>query len=144
MSRVVLVVAVALAAGLPGCGSDSSADVIRAWGDTLRSGDARGAAESFAVPATVANGTAPERLRTREAVVAFNASLPCGARLEGTQERDDGFVIATFRLTSRPGGTGCGEGRGAIARVAIRVRDGKITDWLRAADSPAAGPTIDT
>lgn len=130
---------------LAGCGGGPDPDdVIRAWADTLRAGDVEGAADRFAVPSRVANGTAPERLTTRAAVESFNASLPCGARLQGTQEGDDGFVVATFQLTARRGGTSCGTGRGAIARVAIRVRDGKITDWVRVDDSPAAGPTVDT
>ncbi|MBJ7519649.1 MAG: hypothetical protein JHC84_08140 [Solirubrobacteraceae bacterium] len=141
--RLVLVL---LAATLVGCGGGDQQpeDVIRGWADTLRAGDVDAAADRFAVPSRVANGGPPERLTTRAAVRSFNAALPCGARLEGTQEDDDGFVIATFRLTARRGGTDCGEGRGAIARVAIRVRDGKITDWLRADDRPAAGPTVDT
>ncbi|UUY04860.1 hypothetical protein LRS13_04835 [Svornostia abyssi] len=141
-ARVLLVL---LAAALPGCGGDPQPeDVIRTWADTLRAGDVEGAADRFAVPSQVANGTAPERLTTRAAVESFNASLPCGARLQGTQDGEDGFVVATFVLTARRGGTGCGEGRGAVARVAIRVRDGKITDWVRVDDSPAAGPTVDT
>lgn len=141
--RVLLVILVAALA--PGCGGDPQPeDVIRTWADTLRAGDVDGAADQFAVPSRVANGTAPERLTTRAAVESFNASLPCGARLQGTQDREDGFVVATFRLTARRGGTDCGDGRGAIARVAIRVRDGKITDWVRVDDSPAAGPTVDT
>lgn len=138
---LVLLVTVLLA----GCGGEQQPeDVIRTWADTLRAGDVEGAADQFAVPSRVANGTAPERLTTRAAVESFNASLPCGARLQGTQEGEDGFVIATFVLTARRGGTGCGDGRGAVARVAIRVRDGEITDWVRVDDSPAAGPTVDT
>lgn len=134
-----------LAALAPGCGGDPQPeDVIRTWADTLRAGDVDSAADQFAVPSRVANGTAPERLTTRAAVESFNTSLPCGARLQGTQDGEDGFVVATFRLTARRGGTDCGDGRGAIARVAIRVRDGKITDWVRVDDSPAAGPTVDT
>lgn len=142
-ARLLLVLLVATLAGCGG-GDQPPEDVIRTWADTLRAGDVDTAADQFAVPSRVANGGPPERLTSRAAVRAFNAALPCGARLEGTQDDDDGFVVATFRLTARRGGTDCGDGRGAIARVAIRVRDGRITDWLRVEDSPAAGPTVDT
>jgi hypothetical protein len=106
--------------------------VIRRWSDTLRRGDVPGAARLFAVPATVANGTPPERLRNVGEVRAFNESLPCGARLLRTR-RARGYTIATFRLTDRRGGD-CGDGAGATASTAFKVRDGRIVEWLRVPD----------
>jgi hypothetical protein len=120
----------------PEAGAD---DVVRAWADTLRRGDVRGAAEYFAVPSTVSNGTAPLRLRSREEVERFNRALPCGAKVIATDAAPHGFVIATFRLTERPGAGECGDGTGATARTALLVRDGHITDWLRVPDGDAAG-----
>jgi hypothetical protein len=114
-------------------------DVIRAWADTLRRGDVEGAAEYFAVPATVANGTPPVRLSSRADVELFNRTLPCGAQVIGTEGAPHGFVIATFRLTERPGKGRCGDGTGATARTAMLVRDGHITEWLRVPGGGAAG-----
>lgn len=114
-------------------------DVIRAWADTLRRGDVEGAAEYFAVPATVSNGTPPLELETRAEVEFFNRTLPCGAQVIATEAVAHGFVIATFRLTERPGKGRCGTGTGATARTALLVRDGHITDWLRVPDGGAAG-----
>jgi hypothetical protein len=113
-------------------------EVIRAWADTLRRGDVEGAAEYFAVPATVSNGTPALKLETRAEVEFFNRTLPCGAQVIETEDAPHGFVIATFRLTERPGEGRCGTGTGATARTALLVRDGHITDWLRVPDGGAA------
>ena len=148
------------AGGLAGCGGDQDAGrarpasvppalvqsgvdpaavrVVRTWADTLRRGDVATAARSFAVPSLVANGGPPERLTTSAAILAFNQSLPCGARLVRADRAPRGFVIATFLLTERPGPGACGSGTGATARTAFRVRDGRITDWLRVQDLPRA------
>src|SRR5437773_11676652 len=74
------------AARTPSAHAARAADVrvIRAWVDKLRAGHVAAAADYFAVPAVVQNGTRPLRLRTRAAVRVFNESLPCGARLERT------------------------------------------------------------
>ncbi len=113
--------------------------IVRAWADTLRRGDVRGAAGYFAVPSLVANGSAPVRLTSRALLVAFNASLPCGAILLSTEAAPGGFVIATFRLTERPGAGSCGSGTGSTASTAFRVHDGRIVDWLRVQDLPGGG-----
>ena len=116
------------------------AAVIRRWSETLRSGDVDGAARLFAVPATVANGGAPQRLTTRAAIRGFNESLPCGARLLRSHHKS-GYTIATFRLTERRGGD-CGTGVGAIAATAFVVHRGRIREWLRVpANTP---PMVDT
>ena len=114
-----------------------AARVIGRWADTLRAGDVDGAARLFAVPATVANGEGPLRLTTHAAIEAFNASLPCGARLVRTRRRGR-YTVATFRLTERPGGD-CGAGVGDIAATAFRLRAGKIVEWLRVRTSSDPG-----
>jgi hypothetical protein len=121
----------------PGAGRASDASVIRRWAYTLRAGEVAGAARLFAVPATVANGDGPLRLTTHAAIEAFNASLPCGARLVRTR-RKDRYTVATFRLTERPGGD-CGAGVGDIAATAFRLRAGKIVEWLRVPTSSDPG-----
>jgi hypothetical protein len=116
---------------------------IRGWADALRSGDVEAAARYFALPASVANGTPPISLRTQRAVRFFNETLPCGARLEATERAERGFVVATFRLTERPGAGECGSGTGERAYTAFLIREGKIVQWLRVTGAPApsaAGP----
>jgi hypothetical protein len=109
----------------------AEARVVRAWSDALRHGHVAAAAAYFALPAVVSNGSPPLRLPTRAAVRGFNRSLPCGARLVATEPTPHGFLVATFRLTERPGTGQCGSGTGHLARVAIRIRRKHITYWLR-------------
>jgi hypothetical protein len=130
--------------GVPSPAATPEADaeeVIRAWADTLRRGDVERAATYFAIPSTVSNGTPPVKLESRAEVEFFNRTLPCGARLIGTEPAPRGFFIATFRLTERPGEGSCGSGTGETARTAFRVRDGHITEWLRVQDIPDAPDT---
>jgi hypothetical protein len=116
--------------------------VIRAWAATLRRGDVNGAARYFALPSLVSNGTIPPiKLETRADARVFNATLPCGAVLIATEPAAHRFVIATFRLTERPGKGECGGGVGGTARTAFRIRRGHITDWLRVPDAPQAPAT---
>ncbi len=121
--------------------SRGAANIVRRWADTLRRGDVAGAAKFFAVPSFVANGGPPAHLTTHAAILDFNRSLPCGARLVRADRAHHGFVIATFVLTERPGPGTCGSGTGGTARTAFRVRDGRITDWLRVQDLPDAETT---
>jgi limonene-1,2-epoxide hydrolase len=159
-----LVALLGLAAALCGCGDSatsskgpapaarppakttarsSDAQVIRRWADTLRAGDVEAAARLFAVPATVENGPPALRLTSPGDVVAFNESLPCGARLLRTRRRGR-YTVATFRLTERVGGD-CGTGVGDTAATAFRLRGGRIVEWRRV-PTPArpAGPPPDT
>jgi hypothetical protein len=105
--------------------------VIRGWADSLRRGDLKKAASYFAVPVTVSNSGAPLKLLTTAEVEFFNQTLPCGAKVTSTKKIDGGFTLATFVLTERPGAGNCGTGTGNTARVAVRVREDKITDWRR-------------
>jgi hypothetical protein len=116
--------------------------VVREWADTLRRGDIRGAARYFALPSVVANGTAPIKLTTPAEARFFNRTLPCGAKVIGTEPAPHGFFIATFRLTERPGAGECGSGTGETARTAFRVVDEHITDWLRVQDVESAPETL--
>jgi hypothetical protein len=115
-------------------GHDSVA-VIDEWVRTLREGDVVGAAELFALPSVVQNGTPPIRLDTRAEAIDFNRSLPCGAELLGAS-RLGPLIAATFRLTERLGAGECGSGVGGLARTAFLIRDGEIVEWRRLPDPP--------
>jgi hypothetical protein len=115
--------------------------VIRGWADALRRGEVERAVRYWGVPAIAANGSRPFRLVTRRAVRQFNEGLTCGARLE-TVERDKAYVLATFRLTGRRDRPGaCAQGVGNRARTLFLLRDGKIVQWIRAADPVPSGTT---
>lgn len=58
----------------------------------------------------------------------FNDSLSCGSRLVSALGGRNGFTVAVFKLTSRPGAD-CGTGTGNDARTAILVRGGRIAEW---------------
>lgn len=115
----------------------AQAKVIRAWTDALRGGDVAAASALWAVPSKAQNGTPLVSLRSRAAVALFQSSLPCGARVTATAGAPRDFTIVTVRLTERRGAN-CGSGAGASARTAIRVLDGKITEWYRLPDDPNA------
>ena len=112
--------------------------VIGNWVDALRAGHVQVAAGYFAIPSVVENGTPPQMIETRADAVAFNRSLPCGAKL--VKAKPEGrYIAATFRLTERPGPGACGSGVGQLARTAFVIRDGKIIQWRRL-PNPAPSP----
>ena len=121
------------------CGSATDVNVIRDWARALTAGDVDKAASYFALPAIVQNGTPPFRVTSRAQVRAFNALLPCGARLVKTV-RHGSYTYATFRLTNRIGGN-CGPGAGVLAATAFLIRDGKIAQWRRLPDPGGGQPT---
>jgi hypothetical protein len=90
----------------------------------------------------VANPSPFLSLQTRAAVEAFNRALPCGARLLATERGQRSLVIATFRLTERPGRGRCDTGTGDLARTAFLIRDGRIVEWLRVPDPPPADDVV--
>ena len=91
------------------------------------------------MPSLVANGgAAGARLTTRAAILDFNGACRAARACSAPTAPRHGFMIATFVLTERPGPGNCGAGTGDTARTAFRVRDGKITDWLRVR-GPAGG-----
>lgn len=120
-----------------GAGDPAAIRVIRQWTDALRSGDVARASALWAVPSKVQNGTPVLTLSTAAQVELFNDSLSCGSRLVSGLGADNGFTIAVFTLTRRPGGD-CGSGTGQDARTAILVRDGRIAEWYRLPDDPDA------
>jgi hypothetical protein len=117
--------------------------VIKGWSDQLRAGHVNAASRYFTIPSLVSTDAGgASRLRSRADVKAFNATLPCGAMLIRTRRSVHSFVIGTFKLTDRPGGT-CGTGTGALAEVAFLIRHHRINQWVRLADptpTPSATP----
>ena len=105
---------------------------IRGWADALRGGDVEKAAGYWALPVDREPTAARLELRTRAAVRFFNETLPCGAKLEST-ERESGFVVATFRLTERPG-----EGR--VRHRHRQPRADRVPDPPRQDQAVAARP----
>jgi hypothetical protein len=121
--------------------SDEEVAVIRGWSNALRGGHVDRAANYFALPARVADGTNPLRdLLSRAAVKQFNRGLPCGARLEATERGPNSLVIATFVLTERPGRGSCGSGTGNHAWAAFLIRNRHIVQWLRVPDPAQSEP----
>jgi hypothetical protein len=151
-SALALAPAVILATGcgeseepdFPGGADPEDVRVIDEWSTALREGDVEAAADYFDLPSIAQNGTPPLELESREAVIAFNQALPCGAELIRAEQRDR-YTVATFELTERPGPGSCGPGVGTEARTAFVIRDGLIAAWIRAADEfvePPDGPVI--
>jgi hypothetical protein len=122
--------------------------VIKAWSEALRRGDVRGAAQFFALPSVMINGTDSGgqalviTIGTAAQAEAANATLPCGARLISTDQRGR-YVNALFQLTGRPGlgGTDCGGGVGTTARTNFVIAHGRIVEWLRAPSDPGDNGT---
>ncbi len=110
--------------------------VIRGWADALRAGKVGRASAFFALPAFVSNGTPVLTLSNRQAVRQFNRALPCGAKVVGTKRGQGPYVVATFRLTERPGPGRCGQGVGNLASTAFVIEDSHIVRWTRVPDPP--------
>jgi hypothetical protein len=127
---------------IPGSADPESTQVIDDWAKALRQGDIEAAADFFALPTIAENGTPPLDLNSREDVLLFNQSLPCGAKLVRAVSHA-GFTIATFELTERPGPGRCGAGVGGIAQTAFRIEDGKITEWRRLGEAPPTAPPVE-
>jgi len=104
--------------------------VIRGWADALRSGREERAIGYFALPSFVSNGTAPIKLTSRDDVRFFNRTLPCGAKVLHAEDTGR-FIVATFRLTERPGPGRCGSGVGGEASTAFLIRNRRIVQWRR-------------
>lgn len=123
--------------------------VIAGWADAVRRGDLDAAAAFFDLPALVYQPSQPAALQvnTPQIAAAFNASLPCGAKLIGTNP-DGRYVVGTFLLVS-VGKAKC-DGAGSVARVGFVFGDRRhprqFTEWWQvpgradAKTGPAARP----
>ena len=110
--------------------------IVRAWSGALRGGHVRKASSYFGLPVLVQNGGDPLKLTTRAQVRAFNASLPCGARVKSSIAGSR-YTVVTFVLTERKGsGSGCGSGTGQLAATAFAFRKRRIIEWRRVTVPP--------
>ena len=124
---------------IPGGADPAEVQVIDDWASTLSEGDVAGAAAYFAIPSVAENGPALIHVRDSGDARLFNASLPCGATLVEADPEGE-FIVATFRLTERPGPGTCGAGTGDTAKTAFVVEDGKIKEWRRVFDGGSVPP----
>jgi hypothetical protein len=111
--------------------------VIEGWSEALRQGRVADAARYFSVPSMFEDGVRAFAT-SRAAVRHFNAGIACGMKLLGMRRGKRHAVLATFRLTRRPGGD-CRTG-GSLAAVEFLVRRQKINAWTREDD--AVDPAI--
>jgi hypothetical protein len=124
---------------VPGGADAEAVSVIDDWSTKLRDGDVDAAAELFAIPSVAQNGPTL-RIDSVADARLFNASLPCGAELIRA-EPDGDLVLATFRLTERPGPGSCGSGVGETAQTDFLIEDGKIVKWRRVVVSGGQAPS---
>ena len=115
--------------------------VVRGWADALRRGDVERAVRYWRVPAIASNGDQPYRLVTRAAVRRFNDGLTCGATLESV-ERDQAYVVATFRLPTAAACSGWRRTRPATFQVIIRTARSCTNRPVRKRSRPLAGGRI--
>jgi hypothetical protein len=115
-----------------------SVAVINGWADSLRAGHVKKAATYFSLPLIVQNAGPAVRLTTRNEVLSFNRTLPCGAHVVKTVAGER-YTVATFVLTERPGSAGCGA-TGELAATAFLLRHGRISEWRRVLVPPPLGP----
>ena len=108
--------------------------VIRAWANAMSAGRVGVAAELFNVPTTIADGIhEAQQLHDRKSILAFNRSLACGQKLVGWERGAPSKVIATFKLTDRPGAAGeCGKNVGLKSDTIFVVERDLIHQWLSA------------
>jgi SnoaL-like domain len=115
----------ALFAGCGGGDAKSPEEVVLSWSQALNVGDDEAAAGLFADGAVVQAGR-QTTLTDHEDALAFNALLPCGAKIVKQSLKGD-EVTATFTLTRRPDHM-CDD-TGETTVVVVRMKDGKITLW---------------
>ena len=129
--------ALAVLALLTGCGggSPSPESVVRAWSQSLNTGDNEAAADLFAPSAEVIQGRSFV-LETRQEAIAFNASLPCAGEIVELESEGD-TVEATFLLGDRE--TSRCDAPGAQVRAAFRIHEGKSVLWQQLPDEGGAG-----
>ena len=137
--RFPAVSALAVLALLTGCGGGppSAESVVRAWSQSLNTGDNEAAADLFAPSAEVIQGRSFV-LETRQEAIAFNSSLPCSGEIVELESEGD-TVRATFLLGHRE--TSRCDAPGAQVRAAFRIHDGKIVLWEQLPDA-GGGDTV--
>jgi hypothetical protein len=113
---------------LAGCGGEppSAESVVRAWSESVNSGDNAAAARLFAHGATVVRSGDVRTLRSYNAARGWNASLRWCGHIVSVRARG-ATVRAVFVLRTRRT-FGC-TGPPERAYTLFRVREGKIVLW---------------
>ena len=114
------------AAAMAGCGSDEPSDptkVVESWSQAINASDDDTAAGLLAPAAVVGQDGTRTTLNGKPEALAFNSSLPCGAKIVKTSSKGN-EVTATFTLTRRPGHMCDGTGEAADEPLDV--------DWLDA------------
>ena len=110
---------------------------MREWIGALNRGDYKEAASYFAKNAIIDQGR-PFRLGDAAAARSFNASLPCRARLTEVEDEPGPKALASFILSTGPGGP-C-DGR---VQVRVTIHDGRFTEWRQLPEAPEPeGPVV--
>jgi hypothetical protein len=116
--------------------------VIADWAAAVRSGDVARAAGFFDLPAVIyQSGHSALQVNSPQIAEAFNASLPCGAKLLGTNP-EGRYVVATFVLVN-VGTVPCST-KGKLARVGFVFGDlrhpRRFTEFWQVANNGQPGP----
>jgi hypothetical protein len=112
--------------------------VVRGWLAAQRAGALRRAARSWRLPARYQSRSAVITVSQPEARMALVASFRCGARLAHAGAAG-AFVVVQLRLVGTPAPQ-CSARAGNLARAAIRVGYGQISEYYRLPDDPHAVP----
>ena len=124
---------------LAACGGDGAGpeSVLRSWSEALNDGDYERAGALFAPGAEIVQGGEVLVFETPDEAERWNASLPCRGRIVRAEE-EGATVEASFVLGDRPDRL-C-DAPGAVARVVVRVEDGRIVLWHQLDSGSAPEP----
>lgn len=116
--------------------------VIADWADAVRAGDIDRASGFFTLPSIVYQaGSGALQMNSERVAAAFNASLPCGARLIST-DPDGRYVVGTF-LLSDVGVAEC-PNKGELAKVGFvfgdRDHPQQFSEWWQLSTERDAKP----
>jgi hypothetical protein len=115
--------------------------VLAGWADAVRRGRFERAARYFALPAVVSQPSyGPVVVESAGVVRAFNAALPCGARLVGARPHGR-YVVGTFRLVDAKARRCPSTGRVRVGFVfGDRAHPRRFSEWWQAGTGAAPGP----
>ena len=118
--------------------------LIRRWGDLLRHGRVT-AGLATVVPAGRRREPRGRASSSARAPRSSSSTARCRAAggLVDTELRGR-YVVATFVLTERPDGLGCGSGVGHKAQTAFLIKGNRIAEWLRVLSEEESGGTART
>ena len=117
--------------------------VMAQWAEAISRDDSPAAARFFRLPALIYEPGLAEPVTVVDgaAITAFNAALPCGAKLVASSHRGR-YVIGTFAMKDRPGRAPCRDA-GHLVKVGFVASGRRFTEfWQEAprARGQAPGP----